>query len=287
MKTADKEQAKDHSQREEDGQLKLKAPTTPSKLPFGKVFDKDQIVSYLQLEELRNLLHLTISTRSMGLVTGEAGTGKTTAVHIVVNELPSNKYTIIYLGQDQDGTNLCRRLALSLGLKPRLSRTHTLLAISQHLSDNRLEQGREVCLIVDEAHLLDNATLEDIRLLTNDNFDSQSPLSIILVGQLPLRTRLKGIGFEAINQRLRFRYALEGFSEQETEDYIRHHMRLVDYPENFFDPAACKLIFQAGRGVIREINNLALLSFLKAFSNDSKKVDAKLVKQVLDQRELN
>jgi len=285
MKTIDKDQLKIDNDSNDDS--KPKALPVPSKLPFGKACDKEHIISYSQFEELRSLLHLTISSRSMGLLTGEAGTGKTTAVHIVADELPSNKYTVIYLGQDQDGSNLCRRLALSLGLKPRLSRTHTLLAISQFLSDNRLEQGREILLVIDEAHLLDNATLEDIRLLTNDNFDSQSPLSIILVGQLPLRTRLKGIGFEAINQRLRFRYALEGFSEQETEDYIRHHMRLVDFPENFFDPVACKLIFQAGRGVIREINNLALLSFLKACNNGLKKVDAKLVKQVLDQRELN
>jgi type II secretory pathway predicted ATPase ExeA len=122
----------------------------PAKIPFGKVADKEHVIPYAQLDELKALLHLTILTRSMGLLIGEAGTGKTTAVKIVADELPSNKYNVIYLGQDQDGTNLCRRLALSLGLKPRLSRTHTLLAITQFLSDNRLEQGREILLIVDE-----------------------------------------------------------------------------------------------------------------------------------------
>ena len=285
MKTIDKNQVSEVTPVKNQTQLNL--PTLPGRLPFGKASSKDQIINYSQLEEVRNLLHLTFGTRSMGLITGEAGTGKTTAVRTVTDELPTNKYSIIYLGQDQDGSNLCRRLSLSLGLKPRLSRTHTLLTVSQHLSDTRLEQGREVILVVDEAHLLDNATLEDIRLLTNNNFDTQSPLSVVLVGQLPLRTRLKGIGFEALNQRLRFRYSLEGFNEQETELYIRHHMRLVEFPEDFFEPAACKLIFQAGRGVIREINNLALLSFLKACNSSLKQVDAKLVKHVLDQRELN
>jgi len=285
MKTIDKNQVSEVTPVKNQTQLNL--PTLPGRLPFGKASSKDQIINYSQLEEVRNLLHLTFGTRSMGLITGEAGTGKTTAVRTVTDELPTNKYSIIYLGQDQDGSNLCRRLSLSLGLKPRLSRTHTLLTVSQHLSDTRLEQGREVILVVDEAHLLDNATLEDIRLLTNNNFDTQSPLSVVLVGQLPLRTRLKGIGFEALNQRLRFRYSLEGFNEQETELYIRHHMRLVEFPADFFEPAACKLIFQAGRGVIREINNLALLSFLKACNSSLKQVDAKLVKHVLDQRELN
>lgn len=259
----------------------------PSKLPFGKAVEKEQLLSYSQLEELKMLLRMAIEQRSMGLVTGQAGTGKTTGVKIVTDELPTNKYSVVYLGQDQDRNNICRRLACGLGLEPKRSSSHTLLSISQYLADNRLEQGRDVVLVIDEAHLLDNSTLEDIRLLTNSHFDTFSPLTIILIGQLPLRSRLKGVGFEALNQRLRFRFSLEGFSEQETDAYIRHHLRLVNIPEDFFEPQAIKQIFLASRGVLREINNLALMAFLKAIHNGLSKVDAKLVRLVLDQRELN
>jgi type II secretory pathway predicted ATPase ExeA len=223
----------------------------------------------------------------MALITGQAGVGKTTAVRAFVNELPTNKYQIIYAGQDHDGGNLSRRLATALGIQAKHFRAHTWLAISQHLADNLVEQGREIVLIMDEAHLLDDRTLEEIRLLTNCDFDRSSPVTIIFVGQLSLRSRLKQTGFEALNQRLRFRYALEGFSEQETLEYIRLRLNSAQLPEDFFSPEAIKSIFLAAQGIPREINNIATAVLLKMRALGADKADGKIVRQVLDQREIN
>lgn len=268
---------------------KQKPPTEPptSTMPFGKSFTKDEVFSYSQFQELAELLRLTVQQKSMCLVTGQAGVGKTTAVRTFTDDLPSNKHQIIYVGQDQDGGNLCRRFAAALGFQPPRSRSHTWLAISQHLCDNLIEQGKDIVLIVDEAHLLDDLTLEDIRLLTNADFDRTSPVSVILLGQLSLRSRLKMGGFEALNQRLRFRYALEGFSEQETADYVRHRMRSADLNDDPFQNDALKQIFHASQGIPREINNLCTLALIKANSTGATSIDAKLVRQILDQRELN
>jgi len=185
-------------------------------IPFSKSLNSDELFNYTQLNELRRLLKLAIAQRTMMIVTGEAGVGKSTAVGATTDELPTNKYLVAYLGQDQGGASIWRRLASSLGLRASVSREHTRLTISQYLNDNLLEKGKDVVLVVDEAHLLDRNTLEDIRLLTNTDFDRTPPLTVILLGQLSLRGRVKTAGFEAINQRLRYRYALEGFSEEET-----------------------------------------------------------------------
>ena len=270
----------------------MKTPTTEpaikmSKLPFGKALEADEIFNYIQLEELRRLLGLAIEQKSPFMLTGESGVGKTTAVHAAVCQLPTNRYSIIYLGQDQDGSNLIKRLATGLGLQPKASRKHTWMLISQLLSDNLSEQGKTPVVIIDEAHLIDDATLEDLRLLTNNDFDRTSPIALILMGQLPLRTRLKAPGFEAFSQRLRFRYALEGFTEEETAAYIKHHLRLAGIAEDLFTPDAAKLIFLESRGILREINNYCTLSILKAQSLLASKIDGKLVRKVLDQRELN
>jgi len=107
------------------------------------------------------------------------------------------------------------------------------------------------------------------------------------MGQLPLRTRLKAPGFEALSQRLRFRYALEGFTEEETVAYIKHHLRLVGASDDLFTPEAAKLLFQESRGILREINNHATLAMLKAESDQCAKVDVKLIRKILDQQELN
>ncbi len=132
-----------------------------------------------------------------------------------------------------------------------------------------------------------NNTLEEIRLLTNAEFDRTSPLSVILVGQLSLRTRLKAAGFEALNQRLKYRYALEGFTEDDTATYIKHRLRIAGLKEDIFTADAIKRIFLAAEGIPREINNLCTSAWLKAQSTGSSKVDAKLVGLLIDQRELN
>ena len=247
----------------------------------------DDVFSYSQFEELKEILKLAVQEKSMALITGQAGVGKTTATAAFVKELPANKYAIIYVGQDVDGGNLARRFAHSLGLQVQRYRAFTWLSISRHLSDNLIEQGKEVVLIVDEAHLLDNQTLENIRLLTNADFDRTSPLTVIMLGQLILRSRLKANGFEALNQRLRFRYALEGLTEEETANYIRHRLRFVGSEAGLFTADALKYIFLASQGIPREINNFCTQAVIKAKNENAEKIDGKLIKRVLDQREVN
>lgn len=256
-------------------------------MPFSTSLNCDELFNYSQYNELHKLLKLTIAQKTMLLVTGEAGTGKTTGVRGITDQLPPNKYLVAYLGQDQEGTSVWRRLAASFGLRPSVSRAHTRLSISQYLNDNLLEQGKDVVLVVDEAHLLDRSTLEDIRLLTNSDFDRTSAVTIILVGQLSLRARVKTAGFEAINQRLRYRYAMEGFTEDETAAYIKHRLQLSGWNPEFFAPQAVKQIFLVSQGIPREINNYCLSALLKAEELGLDRVDAKLIKQILDQRELN
>lgn len=262
-------------------------PTSFQTTPFAKTFPDDGVFSYSQFEELKRLLKRTIEERSLALLTGQAGVGKTTAVRACTDELPTNKYQVVYVGQDQEGVNLSRRLASVLGIPPQRSKAHTWLLISQHLSDNLREQGKEIVMIVDEAHLLENSTLQDIRLLTNADFDRTSPLTLILIGQLALRTRLKMAGQEALNQRLRFRYALEGLTEDETGDYIRHRLHIAEGNEDLFTDDALRFIFLASQGIPREINNLCTVAIMQAESMGVQKIDGKLIRQVADQREAN
>jgi len=254
-------------------------------LPFGK--DAGEYFLYGQFTELKDVLQLTVQHRTIGLVSGQAGTGKTTAVRSFVEDLPLNSHQIIYLGQDQNGASLMRRLCMSLGIRPRPHRAQLVLQISQFLSEHMAAMSRALVLIVDECHLLDLPTLEDLRLLTNYDFDRKSPLAVLLLGQLSLRRDLKKPGYEAINQRIRFRYALEGLSAEETAAYIKHRLKSEGASEELFTADAIKQLFLAAGGIPREINNLASAALLRAFALGVKKIDGKLIKQILDQKELN
>lgn len=260
---------------------------SPERIPFSKALLAEELFMYSQLQELHRLLALSVREKAMALVTGEAGVGKTTAVYAFTEQLPTNRYLVAYLGQDQESSSLWRRLACSLGLRPSMSRAQTRLTVSQYLNDNLLEKGKDILLVVDEAHLLDNATLEDIRLLTNSDFDQASPVSVILLGQLPLRTRLKTPGFEALNQRLRYRYALEGLTESETAEYLRHRLESAGRSKDLFTADAIKQLFFASQGIPRALNTIALTAILRAQADDVERIDAKLVKKILDQLDLS
>ena len=174
-----------------------------------------------------------------------------------------------------------------MGIAPQRSKAHTWLLISQYLADNFREQGKEVIIVVDEAHLLENHTLQEIRLLTNAEFDKVSPFTLFMIGQLSLRTRLKMAGQEALNQRLRFRYALEGLTEEETSDYIRHRLRIGGMNEDVFTEDALRSIFLAFQGIPREINNICTVAMMQAEALGVNQIDGKLIRQVVDQREAN
>ena len=254
-----------------------------SAVPFNK--DVQPLFQYRQLEQLHELLELAVETDSGTLVTGQAGTGKTTAVRGFVDTLASNKYRIIYLGYDQKGNTLFARLGLELGLKVSASRAYRMLQLKQHIQRTISGAGKKLILIVDEGHLLEGSALEDIRLLTNSDMDRRSDVVLFLLGQLWLRTKLKNHGHEALYQRLRFRYGLEGLTLQQTKEYVAHHLQLVNGDPSIFTEPALRSIFQASGGILREVNNLAVDCLLNACSQGSSKVDEKLVRLVLDQRE--
>ena len=269
-------------------QLTLEAGKTSTRKddPFGKTVLAQEIFKHHQLEELKGIIRAAIAQQSMFLLTGPPGVGKTTAVRSVTDELPVNKYLVIYLGQDQNGGNLLSRLAQSLGVQPKRFRPHLVLQISRWLADNLRDGGKKVVAVVDEAHLLDDTTLEDLRLLSNVDYDRQSPYTLILMGQPWLRARLKSPYSEPLIQRLRYRYCLEGLAKPDTFNYIRVRLSAAGIPADFFTDAALEQIFAYSEGIPRRINNIASQLLLKSEASGLVHVDAPMVKQLADSQDL-
>jgi type II secretory pathway predicted ATPase ExeA len=251
-----------------------------SKTPFGKDLSRQQLFMYPQVRELEEVLRLTLEDHSMTLCTSRAGCGKTTVTRTYLEELPMSQYKVIYLGQDRRGNSLLARLADELGLTPEETRSYRSVHLSKGIERQVSIGGKELVFVVDETHLLDRSTLEDLRLLSNSGMDRRSMVSIILLGQIWLRDRLKYREYEALNQRLRLRYSLEGLSEAETGQYIEHHLRLVGCSKDLFTDDAVKQVFIASGGIPRPINNLCVASLLKAMMTKRKTVDGTLVKRV-------
>lgn len=253
--------------------------------PFSKDVNFRELYRYPQLEELFERIRSTAEDGTGLLVTGRAGVGKTTAIRGFLESL-NTRHRVVYLGQYQRGSALFARLGLEFGLRKHLLGPRRMVSLVQRISEES-STGRKLVLVIDEAHLLEKQTFEDIRLLTNSDMDRRSPMSLIMLGQRWLRGMLKTETQEALYQRLRLRYALEGLSGNETAEYIQHHLKLASCNQSLFTPAAVELIFVASEGILREINNICYEALLVAASKKVKKVDEKIVSWVVDQRELS
>lgn len=250
--------------------------------PFSKRVAVGELVVHQQVNELREMILAAISQACMILVSGPPGVGKTTGVRYVTDELPPNKYTVVYLGQDQHGINLLNRIAEALGLPEKRFRQHIVLQLSQWLTTNVKDNGKSLVLIVDEAHLLDDRTLEELRLLSNANYDRQSSFSLILIAQPWLRARLKTPFFEPLSQRIRYRYSFEGLSKDDAIKYVQVRIAAAGLPESLFNQEVLQLIFSYSEGIPRKINNLCSHLLLKARNLGAKTIDAALVRAVAD-----
>ncbi|MEV0495592.1 ExeA family protein [Streptomyces atratus] len=158
-----------------------------------------------------------IAERSIGVVTGEVGAGKTVSVRTVLHSLDPSKHTVIYLPNPMIGVRgIHEAIVTAFGQQPSHLGSRLTAQTGHALTAEREERGRTPVLVLDEAHLLSYEQLEAIRMLTNTAMDQDSPLSCLLVGQPTLRRTMKLAVLAALEQRTALRYTMPGMTATET-----------------------------------------------------------------------
>ena len=135
--------------------------------------------------------------------------------------------------------------------------------------------------IAEAAGLLPDESIEDIRLLTTDDFDRRSPFALVLAGQPRLRDRLAEPRHWALAQRIGVRLRLRPLTEAEVALFLDRHLKAAGAKKPLFDPAAVAAVFQHSRGIPRLVQNLALASALVAMSAGAKTIDQATVQQAV------
>ncbi len=242
--------------------------------PFGRTPDPSFLYESPQHKEALARLEYAVEEKDLALLVGEVGSGKTTLSRALIDRIGDSRPVILLINPRLTPTQLLRSIVVSLGLTPLRFRTDLLEQIHSTLYA-LYEQKREPVVIIDEAQLIPSkATFDEIRLLTNFQLDDQNLLSVLLIGQPELESRLDRAAYAPLRQRIGIRYSLVPLSLEETLGYIAHRIRLAGGGHNPFTREAMDEIFLVSGGIPRLINTLATTALLDAFGDDAETIDA-------------
>ena len=241
--------------------------------PFANELAPDDFFVFDAATELAARLDHLRELRGIGLLTGEVGAGKTSLVRKFVDGLHHGLYRTFYVPNTTGNVmDLYKSISWELGLPTARSRAALFRVIRAEVTRLCLECKITPILIIDEAHLLRAEVLEDLRLLTNYNMDSENRLCLLLIGQPELRRRLSMAVHEALSQRIVVRYHLAGLARDELPGYLTHRLRLAGTELPLFDPPAQEALFQISGGKIRKLNLLAHHCLFAAAADRAKSV---------------
>ncbi len=239
---------------------------------------------YLSERHAEAMAHLLYGINEAGgfvQLTGEVGTGKTTIVRSLLAQAPKNAEIALILNPRMTAPEFLLTICEELGIGVPDSATQSLKDLVDILSQYLLRAhagGRRVVLVVDEAQNLAPEVLEQVRLLTNLETNTQKLLQIILIGQPELRELLARNELRQLAQRITGRYHLSPLSGEETTAYVRHRLRVAGATADIFSRFALDEIYRLSGGVPRVINVICDRALLGGYSLDRHRITGPLVR---------
>jgi type II secretory pathway predicted ATPase ExeA len=251
--------------------------------PFINTIPVDALHITARHEEILGRLNYAAQGNRFAVVTANVGVGKSTLIRKFAASLNPDKFTVLYVSDSQLTPRwFYKGLLDQLGIEAKFYRGDSKRQLQNHLKILRETHHRRVVVIVDEAHLLDRETFEEIRFVLNTNMDSENPLTLILVAQNELWDKLRMQSYTAIRGRIDIKCELSAMDRSELDGYIKAHLLYAGGKEDIFTDAALSELLKYSAGSARAVNKAATHCLMNAAQRAKKLIDDSMVKSVIE-----
>ena len=253
-----------------------------AELPFSVTPDpRFSYTNSLYREAFASLRYGVETRKGFIVITGEAGTGKTTLLRRLMRTVEATVHTAFIFNTHLDFTELLRFVLNELGVATSARDRLTLMAQLNDYLIEQLDKDHIVSLLVDEAQDLSDEMLEELRLLSNLETDRAKLIQIVLMGQPELERKLDQPELRQLKQRVAVRCRLAPLRSNEVAPYINSRLQTVDYRgKELFDVESVEKIALYSKGIPRLINVICDNSLLIAYATSQTKISAKIVDEV-------
>jgi len=238
-------------------------------------------------EVLASLYYGLENAKGLIVLTGEVGTGKTTALRWILRRLDSSVLAAYVFNPRLSVEEFYHHVTQMLGIKDWTNKSELLNTMGKVLEE-RHRRGLRTVIIIDEAHELSDYVLEEIRLLLNFESDNAKHLQIVLTGQQELREKLNQANLRQLKQRVALRCNMHSFPNvAEVERYITERLLIAgsDQPK-IFSGDAIDYIYRCSEGIPRNINNLCDNAMLTAYAAGERMISRKVIEEVAENLDL-
>jgi general secretion pathway protein A len=234
-------------------------------------------------EVLASLYYGLENAKGLIVLTGEVGTGKTTALRWILRRLDSSVLAAYVFNPRLSIDEFYQHVTQMLGIKEWTNKSELLNTLGKVLEE-RHRRGLRTVIIIDEAHELSDYVLEEIRLLLNFESDNAKHLQIVLTGQPELREKLNQTNLRQLKQRVALRCSMHSYpSVEEVDRYITERLIIAGCEQpNIFTPGAVDFIFQCSEGIPRQINNICDNAMLAAYSAGEQVISRQIIEAVAE-----